>query len=140
SPGVRQPPGPQAGLTGLATSAQEALALMDSVRRTLVACSARFAAHPFGPAWWTPSVAWAPYVAKFFWKRAASWRALASYSFGRRQVPLGWRISGGTPGHAVGTSTPKTGSGVVGTLAKLPLRAARTRARVCASLIQLPWP
>ena len=79
-------------------------------------------------------------ASKFFLNISASFFACASYAAASFQVFLGERTSLGTPGTAVGTSKPKTGSFTYFAWSSWPESAAVTMARVCASFMREPVP
>src|SRR6267143_1459475 len=79
----------------------------------------------FGPASRTLTGTSSANCSKFFWKRAVSFFAWASYAAGSFHVLRGSSRASGTPGTCFGTSNPKTGSRCVAALSSSPARAAR---------------
>jgi hypothetical protein len=81
-----------------------------------------------------------PNFSKFLWNIAASFAACASYAALSAQVSRVCRTESGTPGTAVGTASPNSGSTTVGTSSSAPASTARTMARVCGSFCRVPVP
>src|SRR5262249_49710777 len=97
-------------------------------------------AYRAGEAARTSPLAPPSYLLKLSINSPASFLAAASYAALSPQVSRGHKISAGTPGQVVGTSTPNTGSRLVLALASAPLWIASRIPRVWASLIRLPTP